>query len=109
MIKHFYSYLIEHDTLIIELDNLELSKKEKEHLISIAESSIHYVVIDTVLTELPQKEKKTFLDNLKSADHEKIWKHLFKKTDDIEEKIIKAVNNLKKQLKEDMDGLKVSR
>lgn len=106
MIKHFYSFLIEHETLILELDNLELSIKEKEHLVSIAESSIHYVVIDTVLSELPEKEKKTFLTNLKAADHEKIWKHLYKATEDIEEKIINAVNVLKKDLIKEVGTLK---
>lgn len=106
MIKHFYSYLIEQETIEIELENLDLSKEEKKHLVSIAESSIHYTVIDTILSELPEKEKKKFLENIKSKNHEKIWKHLFEKTEGIEAKIIKAANGLLKDLLKDVSEAK---
>lgn len=102
MIKHFYSFLVENETVKLELDSLDISKEEKEHLVSLVESTVHFTVIDTVLSELPEKDKKIFLQNLRSKNHDNIWKHLHKKTEQIEKKIIKAVGELTKDLRRDL-------
>jgi len=100
--KHFYSHLIETSDVTVELAELELAPDERIHLTSLMEANIHSVVIDTVLTSLPDEEKRTFLKNLVSNDHDEIWNHLKSKNKEMEEKIIRSVDNLKRELFKDI-------
>jgi len=101
--KHFYSHLIEIDSLIVEISNLEIEDHEKKHLINLAESSIYHAVLDSILSELKEEDKKIFLEHLASDNHEKIWKHLNQKIENIEEKIKSAAETLKKELRDDVN------
>lgn len=105
MKKHFYSHLVEVDTLIIELEKLELTDSEKEHLLKIIESSLHHTILDAILSELTPGDKSLFLHHIALDDHEKIWNFLNKKVDLIEEKIKKSAEDLKKELHEDIEEL----
>jgi hypothetical protein len=100
--KHFYSHLIETTDITIELAEIELTSDERVHLISLIEANIHSTVIETVLSNLTKEDKKIFLKNLVSNDHEIIWSHLKSKTKNIEEKISKSVGILKKDLYKDI-------
>lgn len=100
--KHFYSHLIEVDSLHIELDSLELSIEEKHELTVLMDTTIHHTVMDTVLTELPEDGKKELLKHLLHENHDEIWKLLKQKVTEPEEKIKKAVHSLKKELHEDI-------
>lgn len=108
MIKHFYSYVVETDTLFLELDSLDLSVAEKKHLKMIAESSLHHAIVDVILAELSEDDKKLFLSHLHSHDHDKTWKLLRTKITDIEEKIRKTAHELKKELHKDIREVKKS-
>ncbi len=79
MKKHFYHHLIEIEPLQITLDELVISDKEKNELITIVESTTHYVVTDIILTELNDLDKKKFLSYLAHNEHDKIWDLLTKK------------------------------
>ena len=48
----------------------------------------------------------TFLKHLLHEDHDEVWKHLNTKVDNIEEKIKKAAEDLKKELHEDVKQVK---
>lgn len=98
----FYSHLIETTDISLKLTEIELSEDEKIHLQSLIEANIHSVVIDTVLLELSKEDKKIFLRNLISNDHEKTWEHLKGRIGKAEEKIIKSVKNLKEDLIKDL-------
>jgi hypothetical protein len=100
--KHFYSHLIETTDITIELAEIELTPDERVHLVSLIEANIHSTVIETVLSNLPKEDKKIFLKNLVSNDHEIIWVHLKSRTKNIEEKIIKSVGVLKKDFYKDI-------
>lgn len=100
--KHFYSQVIEIESLIVELDKLELSDQERMHLTSLIDSSLHHTVLDAVLSELPESERAVFLKHLEANDHSRIWKHLNEKIDNIEEKIKKAADELKLELHKDI-------
>ncbi|HVZ67809.1 MAG TPA: hypothetical protein VG917_06150 [Patescibacteria group bacterium] len=102
MIKHFYSYQVDIESIDIEIDSLDIDEKEKMHLKNLAESHIHHVVIDSVLSELEVDDKKTFMNYLNSKDHEKIWKFLHANIVNVEEKIHNAANKIKKELMEDI-------
>ena len=106
MKKYFYSSLISLDILETELDTLDLSKEEKEELLKLAHESIHHTVMDAILSQLSQEDKKKFLELLSEGSHEKVWKHLNEKTEKIEDKIIEAGEEIKKQLHSDIKNLK---
>jgi hypothetical protein len=102
MKKHFYSHLIETETLTIELNKLEITEEEKAHLLTIVDSSLHHTVLDAILSELSSNDKKLFLQHIAVDDHEEIWNFLNRKVDTIEEKIKKTAEDLKKELHDDI-------
>lgn len=99
----FYSYLIEIESIVVELDKLDLSPEQKVHLTSLIDSSLHHMILDAVLSELSPQDKKAFLQALKTDDHSKIWKFLNEKVDKMEEKIKKTASDLKNELHKDLD------
>lgn len=104
--KHFYSHLIEIESIIVELDKLDLSQEQKIHLAGLIDSSLHHTILDAVLSELTPSDKRVFLNHLKEDDHSKIWKFLNEKVDNIEDKIKKAAGDLKTQLHKDLKEAK---
>ncbi|OGH11961.1 MAG: hypothetical protein A2857_05940 [Candidatus Levybacteria bacterium RIFCSPHIGHO2_01_FULL_36_15] len=106
MKKYFYSHIIEIDSIILELNKLDLSESEKTHLITLIDSSIHHVVLDAILSELSPEDKKIFLEHLSSDEHDKIWQLLNGKIENIENKIKKAAEALKEELRKDIKDTK---
>ena len=104
--KHFYAHLIETTDITLELGEMNLTSEERVHLLSLVEANIHSSVINTVLSGLDEENKKIFLENLLANYHEKTWKHLKEKSKNIEEKIIKSVEDLKKELYKDIKEIK---
>ena len=102
MQKHFYTHIIEIDSISSSLDDLDLDPQEKRELISIAQSHIHQVVVDVILSELSEEDKKMFLMYLAHDRHDEIWEHLKKNIVNVEGKIKKAVEDLKKDLYADI-------
>ncbi|KKT74435.1 MAG: hypothetical protein UW69_C0036G0008 [Microgenomates group bacterium GW2011_GWA2_44_7] len=100
--RHFYSHLVEFESIYVALQEVQLSSQEREHLVSVAESSLHHVVMDAILSELSEGDKKTFLKHLAGNNHEKIWEFLNGKVNKIEDKIKKAAEELKKELHRDI-------
>ncbi len=103
---HFYSHLIEVESLIIELDSLELSDKEKKHLATLADSNLHQAILHAILDELNESEKKIFLEHLNNREHDKIWKLLNERIDNVEDKIKDAAERIKEELKKDIKKAK---
>ncbi len=101
--KHFYSHLIEIHEIYLSISEIDLSDEERGHLLSLAEANIHATVINAVLPELTEEDKKVFLKNLLSDQHEETWKHLLNKASDIESKISKSLKDLKKELLKDIE------
>lgn len=102
MKKQFYTHLIEVESLIVELDSMHLSEREKIHLAGFVDANIHNTILDAILSELSEHDKKLFLHNLQENDHQNIWNHLNAKIENIEEKIKKAADEIKKELREDI-------
>ncbi len=107
--KHFYSHIIETSSISLELGNMDLSKDERIHLISLMEATMHNVILDVILSELSEEDKKIFLTHLSTNNHDKIWEHLKKKINNIEEKIRKAAEELKDELYKDIERVKSKR
>lgn len=106
MKKHFYSHIIEIESIYSILDVMDLEDHEKKELIIIIDSTIHHTVIDTVLSELSEKDKKIFLSHMSKDRHEDLWTHLRNNIDKVEHKINHAVNNLMNELHLDVEEAK---
>lgn len=102
MKKHFFSHLIEIDILEREIDNFDLAAAQKKELKELIHENIYHTVLDAILTELPEKDKKVFLTHLVSDDNEKIWGFVNKKVLFIEEKIKKAAEDIKVEIHKDI-------
>jgi len=99
---HFYEKIIETSQISLELGDLNLSSEERRELIILVNKNIHANVLDTVLSELPDEDKKIFLKNLSENDHAKIWNHLSSKTEKIEDKIKRSIEKAKKEFLKDI-------
>lgn len=86
---------------------MDLTSKERLHLISLINSNIHHEILDLILSELSPIDKKTFLNHLASEDHDKVWKLLNEKIKDVEGKIKKTAEDLKKELHKDIEEIKI--
>lgn len=104
--KYFYSHLVDTSSITLELAEMDLTQEERMHLISLVESNLHHLILDIVLSELSEEDKKEFLVHLTSDSHDKVWELLNSKVDHIEEKIQKAAEDLKKELHEDIKEAK---
>lgn len=104
--KYFYSHLIDSTSITIELAEMNLTPEERVHLIALAESNIHHTVLDTILSELPEKDRREFLKQLRDDKHDKIWELLRSRVDNIEDKIKKAADDLKTELHKDIEETK---
>lgn len=104
--KHFYSHIIETSTLSLALGDMELSQEERLELLSLAHDNLHHTILDTVLSELSDEDKKLFLQHVAVDDHDKVWELLKSKVDNIEEKIKQAAETLKKELHQDITEAK---
>lgn len=102
MKQNFYSHLTKIDLVIGELNNLKLSNHEKIHLTTVIHSSVHTIILDVVLSELSEIDKKQFLHHLHENNHDTLWKFLKKRTANIEEKIVKAANKLQEDFLRDI-------
>lgn len=109
MSKKFYTHLIEVESIVVELDQLNLADHEKKHLAELVDANLHNTILDAVLSELKEEDKEKFLKHLQAEEHEKIWEHLNDKVDNIEEKIKKAASDLKEQLHKDIKEAKRKR
>jgi len=102
MKKHFYNHIIATQTVIMSLDNLDLSQKEKQHLLSLVEENLHFTILDTVLSMLTEEDKKLFLTHLHTNDHHKIWGFLWTWEKNIENIIRRVGEDLLKEFHKDI-------
>ncbi len=106
--KYFYSNIIDISSITIEIADMEMTPEERRHLISLAESNMHHTILDTILSELSDEDKKEFLKHVRDDKHEHIWKLLKEKVNGIEEKITNAAHDLKTELHKDIEETKKS-
>lgn len=100
--KQFYSHLVKIESLVVQLHSMNLSDSEKAHLVALIDSSLHHTILDAILSELSEEDKKLFLSHVATDAHDKTWKLLNEKVDKIEEKIQKSADLLTRQLREDI-------
>lgn len=104
--KYFYSHLIEIESILIELDKLDLKDEQKIHLTNLIDSSLHHTILDAILSQLNDQEKRVFVNHLTAGKEKEIWELLNSRIDNVEEKIKKAAHELKDKMHEDIKVIK---
>lgn len=100
--KHFYTHLVEIESINLELDKIGLSQEEKIHLANLVDASLHHTILNAIFAELSDDDKRVFAAHLNKDDHDKIWQFLNEKVIGIEDKIKQAADGLKKELHKDI-------
>lgn len=103
---HFYSHIIEIQSITEALESLDLSDEEKVHLGQLIDANIHNTILYAILDELSEKDKELFMDKVASKDHQEIWDFLNGRVENVEGKIQKVAEELKKELHEDIKDAK---
>ncbi len=103
--KYFYSHIIEIEDLHKALEDAGFEDHERKELVLIAEESMYHIVIDTILSELAEEDKKTFLTHLHEENHENIWSYLKEKVENVEEKVHTAGSAFLRKLHKDIKSV----
>jgi len=90
----------------MKIQELDASMDEKKHLEDLAEANLHHTILDTVLNELSEEDKRKFLEHVSTGEHEKLWEHLKEKVEDIEVKVKKTAASFTKELHKDIENAK---
>ncbi len=106
MKRLFYHQVVEIDSLFVELEQLDLSEEEKKYLGQLIDANLHHSLLEVVLSELNEDDKKLFLHHLARNEDSKIWELLNSRVDRIEDKIKAAAEEVKKELHEDINEAK---
>jgi Mg/Co/Ni transporter MgtE len=104
--KHFYHDIIEIDSVFVELDNFDFSDDEKQYLGRLVDANLHHTILDAILSELNEADKKQFLNHLQKDEQTEIWELLNNRVEKIEDKIKQAAEEVKKELHEDIKEAK---
>ncbi len=105
MKTHFYSHIIDVGPLHIELSKLELSDLQKKELEDLVHGTVHHDILDSIMSELNNEDKKTFLLHLEKEDVQEIWNLLKAKVENVEEKIKKAGEKTLREFVKDVQDL----
>lgn len=106
MKKHFYSDVVETSSISLAIAEMDMTTEERKHLISLVEENLHHAILDSVLSELTNKDKQEFIELFAEGDDEKVWHLLKSRVDNIEDKIKKTADELKKELHKDIEESK---
>lgn len=100
--QHFYHSIVSMDSLQVRLDLTEWSDDEKAALMDLAERTVHHSILDLVLSQLSDDDKRLFLEHHAHERHEAIWALLQNRIGSIEDKIKKTADDVTKKLHSDL-------
>jgi len=104
MKNKFYSHLLDIEPVYEKLTLLELGESEKEELLHLFHSNIHYAVIDLVLSELDEDKKREFLHTLViKGDSDKAWGFVETNITDAKSKLLNSINSIIEEFLNDLE------
>lgn len=99
MTKVFWENLVETREIKVKISKQDLAEEEKLKLITVVEQTFHLRIIETVLSSLPKEKHKQFIDIFAKKPHDpKLLQVLKKDVADIEQRITKIAEALKKEI-----------
>ena len=107
MKQQFYTHLISLHTIHNGFDKLGIEQEHREELFVILESHIHHIVLDLILSELNETDKKKFLEHLAKEEHGPLWQLISERIEGVEDRITQAVEDVKEELHKDIIETKV--
>ena len=103
----FYQKYISIESLVEELHSLDLSDEERHHLASLVDSSLHHAILDEILSNLNDVDKKIFLTKMnENPKDEKLMDFLNERVENIEGKIKKVAEDLVVEMHKDIKEAK---
>jgi hypothetical protein len=102
MTTYFYEHIISPDDLYKELEVLDLTDSERNHIVMIVQSTMHHVIMDVILEKLHDDHKHIFLLHIAEDNHEKVWELLREHLHEPEGLILSAIETLKIELLQDI-------
>ncbi len=106
MQRYFFSHLVDIQSIHLKLLDLDLEDEEKTELVQLAHDTLHYEIINAILSELSQADKKIFLRQMTLDDQHAIWRFLNKKVANIEGKIKQITDDVVLELHADIQESK---
>lgn len=101
--KYFFARYIIIDKLIAGLNDLNLSDQERLHLSQLVDSSLHHAILDEILSNLGDSDKKVFLKKLQEdPENEELIEFLKPKIENIEDKIKTVSDQLISKMHKDV-------
>lgn len=107
--NHFYHSIVSMESLRVRLDLFEFSPEERERLMEVAERTLHHSILDLVLSELNEEDRKLFLAHHAAEDHDEVWRLLTGNIKNIEKKIKVTAESVSHKLHKDLKKLKAGR
>lgn len=105
MNNKFYNHLIKIEPLHNKLSEYDIDINQRDEILSLLHSHIHITVIDVVLSELQEEEKKEFLHLVAiKEDHDGAWNFIITKIPEGEEKVKKAIDDIIDSFLNDLDS-----
>ena len=104
--NHFYHSVVSMESLRVRLELFEFKDDEKAKLMELAERTLHHSILDLVLSELSDADKKLFLEHHASERHEEIWNLLNSHVKNIKKKIQVTADSVAKKLHTDLKKLR---
>ncbi len=106
MKKNFFDHIVEVDTLHVHIESMDMEPHEKDDIKRIVNDSLYHTILDAILSELSEEDKKVFLSHVVEDNHDKIWGLLNDKIENVEIKIKSAAEVVKKELHEEIRSSK---
>ncbi len=96
------------DNIIIELENLNMEKSEKEQILKIADELADYQFLNAILDKLEEKDKEIFLERMHGGTPEGVAEFLHERIEGIEEVLKENARALELEIIEDIRSLQRS-
>ncbi|PIU03937.1 hypothetical protein COT44_00210 [Candidatus Shapirobacteria bacterium CG08_land_8_20_14_0_20_39_18] len=99
----FYDHLIEFEEIEVALSVHNLDPKTKKEVSQMIEETIHYRMMNVILTNLPKEHHQDFLERFYQAPHDEgLFDYLKEKVGNIEDLLSQEIEKVKKELLADL-------
>lgn len=96
------------DNITVELENLNMEKREKEQILKIADELAEYKFLNAILEKLEEEDKELFLERMHGGTPEAVAEFLHERIEDIEEILKENALGLELEIIEDIQSLQRS-
>jgi len=93
------------DNIILELEKLEMQKREKEKLVDILDELVEYRLVNMVMSKLEKRDKELFIEQLYNGSAEIFIEFLREKINDFEQVLAQYSKELEAEILEDIESL----